>query len=29
LPGDSFTVDKDKKFKVKIEEPSAYLCLYK
>jgi uncharacterized protein YaiE (UPF0345 family) len=29
LPCDSFTVDKDKKFKVKIEEPSAYLCLYK
>jgi purine/pyrimidine-nucleoside phosphorylase len=27
--GDSFTVEKDKKFKVKIEEPSAYLCQYK
>ena len=27
--GESFTVDKDKKFKVKIEEESAYLCLYK
>jgi len=27
--GDSFTVGKDKKFKVKIEEPSAYLCEYK
>jgi len=27
--GDSFTVDKDKKFKVKIKEPSAYLCQYK
>ena len=28
-PGDSFTVDKDVKFKVKIKEASAYLCLYK
>lgn len=27
--GDSFTIEKDKKFKVKIEEPSAYLCQYK
>lgn len=27
--GESFEVDKDKKFKVKIEEQSAYLCLYK
>ncbi|MDF1549817.1 MAG: pyrimidine/purine nucleoside phosphorylase [Bacteroidales bacterium] len=29
LPGDSFEVAKDVKFKVKIEEPSSYLCLYK
>ncbi len=28
-PGESFTVQKDKKFKLKIEEPSSYLCLYK
>jgi len=27
--GDSFEVAKDVKFKVKIEEPSSYLCLYK
>jgi purine/pyrimidine-nucleoside phosphorylase len=27
--GDSFTVEKDKKFKVKVDEPSAYLCQYK
>ncbi len=29
IPGDSFEVEKDVKFKVKIEEPSSYLCLYK
>ena len=29
LPGDSFEVEKNVKFKVKIEEPSSYLCLYK
>lgn len=29
IPGDSFEIDKDVKFKVKVEEPSAYLCLYK
>jgi purine/pyrimidine-nucleoside phosphorylase len=28
-PGEAFTVDKNVKFKVKIDEPSAYLCLYK
>jgi purine/pyrimidine-nucleoside phosphorylase len=28
-PGDSFTIEKNKKFKVKIEEPSSYLCQYK
>lgn len=27
--GDSFEVAKDVKFKVNIEEPSSYLCLYK
>jgi purine/pyrimidine-nucleoside phosphorylase len=26
--GESFTIEKDKKFKVKINEPSAYLCYY-
>lgn len=29
IPGDSFEVAKDEKFKVKTEEPSSYLCLYK
>ena len=28
-PFDNFTVAKDKKFKLKIEVDSAYLCLYK
>jgi uncharacterized protein YaiE (UPF0345 family) len=28
-PGESFTIAKDKKFQVRIEEQSAYLCLYK
>ncbi len=28
-PGENFTVEKDVKFKVKIEEPSSYLCQYK
>jgi purine/pyrimidine-nucleoside phosphorylase len=28
-PNHSFTVDKGQKFKVRIEEPSAYLCQYK
>ena len=27
--GDSFTVDKDQKFQVKVAEQTAYLCLYK
>ncbi len=26
--GDSFRVEKDKKFKVKVTEDSSYLCLY-
>jgi purine/pyrimidine-nucleoside phosphorylase len=28
-PGDSFTVEKNIKFNVKIEETSSYLCQYK
>jgi hypothetical protein len=28
-PGDSFTVKADCKFKVKVQEDTAYLCLYK
>jgi purine/pyrimidine-nucleoside phosphorylase len=28
-PGDSFTIDKDCKFKLKVDEPSSYLCQYK
>lgn len=27
--GETFTVPKDSKFKLKIEEDSAYLCVYK
>ena len=27
--GKTFEVEKDKKFKVKVEEQTAYLCLYK
>lgn len=27
--GETFTVPKDSKFKLKIEEDSAYLCIYK
>ncbi len=26
---ETFEIDKDKKFKVKVEEETAYLCLYK
>lgn len=28
-PFETFIVDKDKKFKVKVEETTAYKCLYK
>lgn len=27
--GDSFVVEKDKKFKLKVEADASYLCLYK
>lgn len=29
LPGQTFIVEKDKKFKLIVEEDSAYKCLYK
>ncbi len=29
IPRDSFEVEQDTKFKVKVEVPSSYLCLYK
>jgi len=27
--GETFKIEKDKKFKVKVDEDTAYLCLYK
>lgn len=29
IAGDSFEVDKDKEFEVKVEKESSYLCIYK
>ena len=29
LPGETFSIPKDKKFRLKINQDTAYLCLYK